>query len=158
MLALTSPTSGGRSVGIVRSRTKATELVIQQYSVIWSKRTEVGEIFLLACYWGEEALPPVVGSPTLRAQQFGKNGKGFSRIVVHDYRKCINKAQTFPVSWHPPIHGTILWILDYSGFSRFLSPLDSWFLILLDFRSFWILNMTAASNVFTNKPEQIIVI
>jgi hypothetical protein len=27
-LALTSPTSGGRSVGIVRSRTKATELVI----------------------------------------------------------------------------------------------------------------------------------
>ena len=28
-LALTSPTGGGRSVGIVRSRTKATELVIQ---------------------------------------------------------------------------------------------------------------------------------
>jgi hypothetical protein len=27
-LVLTSPTSGGRSVGIVRSRTKATELVI----------------------------------------------------------------------------------------------------------------------------------
>jgi hypothetical protein len=27
-LALTSPRSGGRSVGIVRSRTKATELVI----------------------------------------------------------------------------------------------------------------------------------
>ena len=27
-LALTSPTGGGRSVGIVRSRTKATELVI----------------------------------------------------------------------------------------------------------------------------------
>jgi hypothetical protein len=27
-LALTSPTSGGRSVGIVRSRTKATELVL----------------------------------------------------------------------------------------------------------------------------------
>jgi hypothetical protein len=27
MLALTSPTSGGRSVGIVRSRTKTTELV-----------------------------------------------------------------------------------------------------------------------------------
>jgi hypothetical protein len=27
-LALTSPKSGGRSVGIVRSRTKATELVI----------------------------------------------------------------------------------------------------------------------------------
>jgi hypothetical protein len=26
-VALTSPTSGGRSVGIVRSRTKATELV-----------------------------------------------------------------------------------------------------------------------------------
>jgi hypothetical protein len=28
-LALTSPTSGGRSVGIVRSRTQATELVIE---------------------------------------------------------------------------------------------------------------------------------
>jgi hypothetical protein len=28
-LALTSPTGGGRSVGIVRSRTKATELVSQ---------------------------------------------------------------------------------------------------------------------------------
>jgi len=27
MLALTSPTGGGRSVGIVRSRTKATEFV-----------------------------------------------------------------------------------------------------------------------------------
>jgi hypothetical protein len=28
MSALTSPTSGGRSVGIVRLRTKATELII----------------------------------------------------------------------------------------------------------------------------------
>jgi hypothetical protein len=27
-LALTSPTSGGRSVGIIRSRTKATELLV----------------------------------------------------------------------------------------------------------------------------------
>ena len=31
-LALTSPTSGGRSVGIVRSRTKATEFVLEQLS------------------------------------------------------------------------------------------------------------------------------
>ena len=31
-LALTSPTGGGRSVGIVRLRTEATELVIQ---IIW---------------------------------------------------------------------------------------------------------------------------
>jgi hypothetical protein len=30
-LALTSSTSGGRSVGIVRSRTKATEFLLQQY-------------------------------------------------------------------------------------------------------------------------------
>jgi hypothetical protein len=32
-LALTSPTSGGRSVCIVRSRTQATELVIYIYRV-----------------------------------------------------------------------------------------------------------------------------
>jgi hypothetical protein len=42
-LALTSPTSGGRSVGIVLSRTKATELVNfllwsrMQNSVSWSR-------------------------------------------------------------------------------------------------------------------------
>jgi hypothetical protein len=30
-LALTSPTSGGRSVGIVRSRTKPTELLVYYY-------------------------------------------------------------------------------------------------------------------------------
>jgi hypothetical protein len=32
-LALTSPTSGGRSAGIVRSRTKATELLLLLLSV-----------------------------------------------------------------------------------------------------------------------------
>jgi hypothetical protein len=32
-LALTSPTSGGRSDGIVRSRTQATELVLVKYFV-----------------------------------------------------------------------------------------------------------------------------
>ena len=32
-LALTSPTGGGRSVGIVRSRTKATELIIRYQTV-----------------------------------------------------------------------------------------------------------------------------
>jgi hypothetical protein len=31
-LALTSPTGGGRSVGIVRSRTKATEFSLVQFS------------------------------------------------------------------------------------------------------------------------------
>jgi hypothetical protein len=36
-LALTSPTSGGRSVGIVRSRTKATELVLLLPSLAWSQ-------------------------------------------------------------------------------------------------------------------------
>jgi hypothetical protein len=30
-LALTSPTSGGRSIGIVHSRTKATELLLLSY-------------------------------------------------------------------------------------------------------------------------------
>jgi hypothetical protein len=34
-LALASPTSGGRSVGVVRSRTKATELVICRYFQSW---------------------------------------------------------------------------------------------------------------------------
>jgi len=34
-LALTSPTGGGRSVGIVRSRTKATELLLLLYIYIW---------------------------------------------------------------------------------------------------------------------------
>jgi hypothetical protein len=34
-LALTSPTSGGRSVGIVRSWTKATELVSFSYTYIY---------------------------------------------------------------------------------------------------------------------------
>jgi len=38
-LTLTSPTGGGRSVGIVRSRTKATELV---FSFRWrANRTEI---------------------------------------------------------------------------------------------------------------------
>jgi hypothetical protein len=32
-LALTSPTSGGRSVGIVRSLTKATELILVKLSL-----------------------------------------------------------------------------------------------------------------------------
>jgi hypothetical protein len=32
-LALTSPTGGGRSVGIVRSRTKATEFSLYNYKV-----------------------------------------------------------------------------------------------------------------------------
>jgi len=35
-LALTSPTGGGRSVGIVRSRTKATEFFL--YTYIWELR------------------------------------------------------------------------------------------------------------------------
>jgi len=35
-LALTSPTGGGRSVGIVRVRTKATEFSFFSFSVVWS--------------------------------------------------------------------------------------------------------------------------
>jgi hypothetical protein len=34
-LALTSPTGGGRSVGIVRSRTKATEF--REFSLVFNK-------------------------------------------------------------------------------------------------------------------------
>jgi hypothetical protein len=40
-LAVTSPTSGGRSVGIVRSRTKATELLLL---LLWSSVKYVGDI------------------------------------------------------------------------------------------------------------------
>jgi hypothetical protein len=36
-LALTSETSGGRSVGVVRSRTHATELIFFRYSLSWPK-------------------------------------------------------------------------------------------------------------------------
>jgi len=39
-LALTSPTGGGRSVGIVRSRTKATEFSLDQFKHLWSLVTE----------------------------------------------------------------------------------------------------------------------
>jgi hypothetical protein len=38
-LALTSPTCGGRSVGIVRLRTKATEFAFVIYPEVSSKRT-----------------------------------------------------------------------------------------------------------------------
>jgi len=48
-LALTSPTGGGRSVGIVRSRTKATELqqplVGQGLYVIEAKRSHLVGVF-----------------------------------------------------------------------------------------------------------------
>jgi len=37
-LALTSPTGGGRSVGIVRVRTKATELLIHTRNIIYTLR------------------------------------------------------------------------------------------------------------------------
>jgi hypothetical protein len=43
-LALTSPTSGGRSVGIVRLRTKSTEFVFffcfERYTPIWNTRPQ----------------------------------------------------------------------------------------------------------------------
>jgi hypothetical protein len=51
-LALTSPTSGGRSVGIVRSRTQSTEFVLfvkdmQYYKhFIWILRPNVRDIFV----------------------------------------------------------------------------------------------------------------
>jgi hypothetical protein len=40
-LTLTLPTSGGRSVGIVRLRTKATELVMEKPSPAFSGRAHV---------------------------------------------------------------------------------------------------------------------
>jgi hypothetical protein len=43
-LTLTSPTSGGRSVGVVRSRTQATEFVLDQWLSLdlWKEPTGVG--------------------------------------------------------------------------------------------------------------------
>jgi hypothetical protein len=46
-LALTSPTSGDRSVGIVRSRTKATEFSLVSYIHISSNVRMVGEYWIL---------------------------------------------------------------------------------------------------------------
>ena len=54
-LALTSPTSGGRSVGIVRLRTKATELVYYYYYYILPSHLP---ILLIAC----GSLEAVIGS------------------------------------------------------------------------------------------------
>ena len=50
-LTLTSPTGGGRSVGIVRSRTKATEFFLSEFIVkerpgIVRSRTKATEFFL----------------------------------------------------------------------------------------------------------------
>jgi hypothetical protein len=40
-LTLTSPTGGGPSVGVVRSRTKATELVSERYVSVYSRCLEI---------------------------------------------------------------------------------------------------------------------
>ena len=51
-LALTSPTGGGRSVGIVRSRTKATELLVSLVVYVFldaATLTEVFPCFFLSC-------------------------------------------------------------------------------------------------------------
>jgi hypothetical protein len=54
MLALTSPTSGGRSVGIVRSRTKATKLLLVIYFIndiimFKFKKAQCGRIYSYNC-------------------------------------------------------------------------------------------------------------
>ena len=41
-LALTSPIGGGRSVGIVRSRTKATEFSLVWFSLLWRDIIKIG--------------------------------------------------------------------------------------------------------------------
>jgi hypothetical protein len=48
-IALTSPTSGGRSVGIVRSRTKTTE-----FSLVRWKSTDVSEGHIASIFGVEE--------------------------------------------------------------------------------------------------------
>jgi hypothetical protein len=54
MLALTTPTSGSRSIGIVRSRTQATEFVLfSLYSVLWSDLTNS----VLALYANHQTIP-----------------------------------------------------------------------------------------------------
>jgi hypothetical protein len=49
-LALTSPTSGGRSVGIVRSRTKVTELLTSARSQS-DELNEVVTVLTYSCIW-----------------------------------------------------------------------------------------------------------
>jgi hypothetical protein len=59
--ALTSPTSGGRSVGIVRSRTKATELVGLLEVIVWNSTVfvpmEIIYSYLLTYFGGWGTLP-----------------------------------------------------------------------------------------------------
>jgi hypothetical protein len=50
-LALTSPTSGGRSIGIIRSRTKATELVSYDYDYDCSRIPACAK----AQFWGTQS-------------------------------------------------------------------------------------------------------
>jgi hypothetical protein len=50
-LALTSPTGGGRSVGIVRSRTKATELIRTQSNTCLCSGQSVDSCYACVCEW-----------------------------------------------------------------------------------------------------------
>jgi hypothetical protein len=49
-LAVTSPTSGGRSVGIVLSRTQATEFVVC-YILIFDKEINVTELYVYSLFY-----------------------------------------------------------------------------------------------------------
>jgi len=55
-LALTSPTGGGRSVGIVRSRTKATEFFLLRILRMWLF-SQKDRLLLSKCLWTQKTVP-----------------------------------------------------------------------------------------------------
>jgi len=67
-LALTSPTGGGRSVGIVRSRTKATEFSLVLVKQWWNNtdwgKTKYAEKSLSQCPWGEKPVTTCLSQGT----------------------------------------------------------------------------------------------
>jgi hypothetical protein len=78
-LILTSPTSGGRSVGIVRSRTKATEFNILVVWVILNEncvpyslfRRRLRNVFYFTCRW--VCFEVSIGRGTLEEKQISKD-------------------------------------------------------------------------------------
>jgi hypothetical protein len=74
-LALTSPTGGGRSVGIVRSRTKATEFSLIG---IWVKVK--GKVVPLQAWSGPEA------SRKLRFPDFMRTAQNGGKVVSLTHR------------------------------------------------------------------------
>jgi hypothetical protein len=76
-LALTSPTSGGRSIGIVRSRTKATECVF--FVRIMVRLEVLGKLSKLGLSKGPNAVGDSLPLPE------GGNRSNFQNVVFSSY-------------------------------------------------------------------------